>query len=111
MPGTFVAGWNDGAFKMKRFAYGRFQYELCTYNWENDFVTSCGKVLKVGDTYVNFHIPSSGIPLTDEVRLASYKEAYKHYKHLSPTERSYSAAVHGFSIPDTVSFCHPTQTF
>ena len=84
VPGTFVAGWNDGAFKMKRFAYGRFQYELCTYNWENDFVTSCGKVLKVGDTYVNFHIPSSGIPLTDEVRLASYKEAYKHYKHLFP---------------------------
>ena len=84
VPGTFVAGWNDGTFKMTRFAYGRFQYELCTYNWENDFVTSCGKVLHVGDTYVNFHIPSSGIPLTDEVRLASYKEAYKHYVHLFP---------------------------
>ena len=84
VPGTFVAGWNNGTFKMTRFAYGRFQYELCTYNWEKDFVTSCGKVLHVGDTYVNFHIPSSGIPLTDEVRLASYKEAYQHYKHLFP---------------------------
>ncbi|MCQ2485773.1 MAG: acyltransferase domain-containing protein [Clostridia bacterium] len=84
VPGTFVAGWNDGFFKMTRFAYGRFQYEVCTYNWENDFTFSCGKVMHPGDTYINFHIPSSGIPLTDEVRLASYKEAYKHYKHLFP---------------------------
>lgn len=84
VPGTFVAGWNDGFLKMKRFAYGRFQYEINTYDWDHDFVTSCGKVLKNGDTYINFHIPSSGIPLTDEVRLASYKEAYKQYVHLFP---------------------------
>lgn len=84
VPGAFSPGWNDGTFKMKRFAFGRFQYELKIYDWENDFVTSCGKVMKVGDTYVNFHIPSSGVPLTDEVRLASYKEAYQHYKHLFP---------------------------
>jgi len=84
VPGTFVAGWNDGTFAMTRFAYGRFQYELKVYDWEKDFVTSCGKVMHVGDTYVNFHIPSSGIPLTDEVRLASYREAYKHYRHLFP---------------------------
>lgn len=84
VPGTFVAGWNAGFLAMKRFAYGRFQYEINTYDWDHDFVTSCGKVLKAGDTYINFHIPSSGIPLTDEVRLASYKEAYKHYVHLFP---------------------------
>lgn len=84
VPGTFVAGWNDGFLKMKRFAYGRFQFEVCTYNWENDFTFSCGKVMHPGDTYINFHIPSSGIPLTDEVRLASYKDAYNHYKHLFP---------------------------
>lgn len=87
VPGTFVAGWNDGTFKMTRFAYGRFQYELKVYDWENDFVTSCGKIMRVGDTYVNMHIPSSGIPLTDDVRLASYKEAYEHYKHLFPDGR------------------------
>lgn len=84
VPGTFVAGWNDGTFKMKRFAYGRFQYEINTYDWENDFTFSCGKVMHPGDKYINFHIPSSGIPLTDEVRLASYREAYKHYVHLFP---------------------------
>lgn len=84
VPGTFVAGWNDGTFKMTRFAYGRFQFEVCTYNWENDFVFSCGKVLHPGDKFVNFHIPSSGISLTDDVRLAAYKEAYPHYKDLFP---------------------------
>ena len=84
VPGTFVAGWNDGTFKMKRFAYGRFQYEINTYDWDKDFTFACGKVMHPGDKYINFHIPSSGIPLTDEVRLASYKEAYEHYKYLFP---------------------------
>lgn len=84
VPGTFVAGWNDGFLKMRRFAYGRFQYELTTFGFDFDFVTSCGRRVSNGDTLVNFHIPSSGIPLTDEVRLASYKEAYKHYSHLFP---------------------------
>lgn len=83
VPGTFVAGWNDGFFKMGRFAYGRFQYELGTFD-RDDYKFKCGKVLKRGDTYVNFHIPSSGVPLTDEVRLDSYKKAYPHYKHLFP---------------------------
>lgn len=84
VPGTFVAGWNDGFLKMRRFAYGRFQYELTEFNFDFDFVTSCGRRVSRGDTLVNFHIPSSGIPLTDEVRLASYKTAYEHYKHLFP---------------------------
>ena len=82
--GTFHPGWNDGAFKMRRFAFGRFQYEVCTYDWENDFVTSCGKVMHVGDKYINIHIPSTGVPLTDDVRLASYKEAYEYYKDMFP---------------------------
>ena len=84
VPGTFVAGWNDGFLKMRRFAYGRFQYEVCEFGFFFDFLSSCGKRVVKGDKYVNFHIPSSGVPLTDEVRLASYKEAYPHYKHLFP---------------------------
>lgn len=84
VPGTFVPGWNNGFLKMTRFAYGRFQFEVSTYSKEYDFVTRCGKVIKNGDKYVNFHIPSSGIPLTEDVRLSSYKEAYRHYVHLFP---------------------------
>lgn len=83
VPGTFVAGWNDGFFKMERFAYGRFQYEVCTY-MDEEYTLKNGKVLKPGDKYVNFHIPSSGVSLTDDVRLDSYKKAYPHYKHLFP---------------------------
>ena len=84
VPGTFVATWNGGFFRLTRFAYGRFQYEISTYTNENDFVTKSGRVLTDGDKYINFHIPSSGIPLTDEVRLDSYRKAYEHYKHMFP---------------------------
>jgi len=84
VPGTFVGGWFDGFFKLRRFAYGRFQFEEAPYNFNFDFVTSCGKVVKKGDFALGFHIPSSGIPLTDEVRLDSYKKAYNAYKDRFP---------------------------
>lgn len=84
VPGTFVAGWNDGFLKMDRFAYGRFQYEIRKYDFDFDFITRTGHRVRRGDTLINFHIPSSGVPLTDEVRLSSYKEAYKHFVHLFP---------------------------
>ena len=79
--GTFVADWYDRFFKLTCFGYGRFQYEVMTYEGE-DFTMSSGKVFKAGDKYINMHIPSRGIPLTDEVRLASYKAAYPHFAHL-----------------------------
>lgn len=84
VPGTFVGGWFDGFFKLRRFAYGRFQFEEAPYNFTFDYKTSCGKVLKKGDFALGFHIPSSGVPLTDEVRLDSYKRAYNAYKDRFP---------------------------
>ena len=80
VPGTFVADWYDGFLKMRRFAYGRFQYEVAKSGFS--FTCSCGKVIREGDPLINFHIPSSGVPLTDEVRLASYREARPHYLSL-----------------------------
>ncbi len=82
-PGTFVGWWNDGLFRMNRFTRGRFQYERHAFPAE-DFTTSCGKVIRWGDPVANFHIPSSGVPLTDEVRLASYREAYEAYRPMFP---------------------------
>lgn len=79
--GTFVADWYDRFFKLTCFAYGRFQYEVMTYEGE-DFTMSSGRVFKSGDKYINMHIPSRGIPLTDEVRLASYRAAYPHFSGL-----------------------------
>ncbi len=78
VPGTFVAGWFNGFFRMSRVAYGRFQFEVCEYNNDEPFIMKCGKEIKKGDKYINFHIPSSGQPLTDDVRLDSYKKAYKY---------------------------------
>lgn len=78
VPGTFVAGWNDGFFKMNRFALGRFQFEYDDFPC--DFTTSAGVKIKKRQKCVNFHIPSSGIPLTDEVRLDSYKKAYEFFE-------------------------------
>lgn len=82
VPGTFVGGWYEGFLKMTRFAYGRFQYEITEYSPDESFTTKCGMVLKKGMPLVNFHIPSSGISLTDDVRLDSYKRAFGHFKDL-----------------------------
>jgi len=84
VPGTFVAPWFDGFFHMDRVAYGRFQYEVATYNMDEPFTMKNGHVVKKGDTFIGFHIPSSGVPLTDEIRYASYKEAYEHVKGFFP---------------------------
>lgn len=84
VPGTFVAGWYDGFFRLDRIAYGRFQYELSDFGGDEPYVMKCGKVVNPGDLAIGFHIPSSGVPLTDEVRMASYKEAYEHVKDLFP---------------------------
>lgn len=78
--GTFVAGWNEGFFRMTRFALGRFQYELNIFSHEGGYLTKCGYKIEEGEKIHGFHIPSSGIGLTDEVRLDSYKKAYDFYK-------------------------------
>ena len=77
--GTFVAGWDDRFFYASCFAFGRFQYETAVYGGD-DFTLACGKTLKHGDKFVNIHIPSRGIPLTDEIRFASYRAAYPYFK-------------------------------
>lgn len=87
VPGTFVGDWFGGFFEMRRFAFGRFQYEIIKdYDCHgmDGYKTKSGFVLKKGMTVINFHIPSSGISLTDEVRMDSYKKAYEHYKYLFP---------------------------
>lgn len=82
VPGIFVADWYNGFHDMTRFAYGRFQYEMREFSEE--FKTSCGIEIKKDDKYVNFHIPSSGVSLTDEIRFDSYKKAYEAFKHEFP---------------------------
>lgn len=78
VPGTFVETWNWGFMHMNRFALGRFQYEYDDADF--DFTTKAGVHIKKGQQVINFHIPSSGIPLTDDIRLDSYKKAYEFFK-------------------------------
>ena len=76
VPGTFVGGWFNGWFRLTRFALGRFQYEPISYNFGKAVELPCGETLLPGNPIAKMHIPSTGVPLTDEVRNASYKKAY-----------------------------------
>lgn len=77
--GTFVPDWNTGFYALRRFALGRYQFEMSTH-FGDSFTSSSGITVKNGDKVVGFHIPSSGIPLTDEVRLDAFKQAYGFFK-------------------------------
>ena len=89
VPGTFVTWWFDGYFRLTRFAFGRFQYEthrvrIYRKDGPRYYVMPSGKVIHEGDLFLNFHIPSSGEPLTDAVRYDSYKKAWEHLKGVFP---------------------------
>ena len=86
--GTFVRGWFKEFFELNRFALGRFQYNY-TEVGENDAHTlSNGYEVKVDDPSLGFHIPSSGVPLTDEVRFDSYRKAHKFFRDFFNSEYS-----------------------
>lgn len=70
--------WYDGFFRLNRFPLGRFQYE--PFSFPCDVITKNGIHISEGTKCFNMHIPSSGIPLTDDVRLDSYRKAYEFYK-------------------------------
>lgn len=75
--GIFVPQWYDGFLKMNRFTLGRFQYEKSSF--PTSYKTKSGYEIKKGTKCLSFHIPSTGVSLTDEVRLESYKRAYEFY--------------------------------
>ncbi len=76
--GVFVAWWATEFYNLRRFGLGRFQYDMGTFDME-DYTTSSGVKIKKGEKTLGFHIPSSGVSLTDEVRLDSYKKAYEFF--------------------------------
>lgn len=78
--GIFVGWWELGFYDLTRFALGRYQYDTGAEFDLDEYTTSAGITVKKGEKVLNFHIPSSGIPLTDEVRLDSFKQAYEFFK-------------------------------
>jgi len=76
--GTFVPGWARKFYTAELFALGRFQYEIGGFRDEH--YDRCGVKLNRHDKVLAVHIPSSGVSLTPEVRMDSYKRAYEFYK-------------------------------
>ncbi len=75
--GTFVPGWFGRYYRMDRFALGRFQFEKNIFDGQVFGVA--GHYVRNGDPILNMHIPSSGVPLTDEIRYDSYRRARDFY--------------------------------
>jgi len=70
--GIFVLFWYPGFYRMTRFAFGRLQFDLTSYNWET--YEKNGVTVKKGDPVLDCHIPSSG-KLTREMCWDSYRRA------------------------------------
>ena len=82
--GTLVAWWYPGFFSLKCMKLGRFEYEEGHARHTFKFKGVPGHdeyVLNKGSLMYNIHIPSTGISLTDEVRMDSYRKAWEYHKH------------------------------
>ena len=114
VPGTFVTWWFDGYFRLERFQFGRFQYEthrVRIYRNEGprEYALSSGAVIKEGDLFLNLHIPSSGVPLTDAVRRSSYEKAWAHLHRLFPEGKALFGCHSWLLYPKMQAFLPPTM--
>ena len=75
--GIFVADWFDRFFKLKRFTFGRLQYDITTH--KKDAIKIGDRRIEEGDLVLYCHIPSMG-PLLHEQCIDSYKKAYEYFK-------------------------------
>lgn len=66
--------WVSRALRGKLYRLGRLQFELIPYKF--DTYSRGGYTVNKGDTVINVHIPEGGA-MTSEMRLDSYKRAYK----------------------------------
>lgn len=96
--GIFVGDWATGFYNLTRFTLGRYQYDTITEFDEDEYTTSSGITLKKGDKVLGFHIPSSGIPLTDDVRIDSLKKAYNYFKDFRRKDGMMIFACHSWLI-------------
>ncbi|MDD6799715.1 MAG: acyltransferase domain-containing protein [Firmicutes bacterium] len=84
--GSSVGLWYHIFFRLTGFCFGRFQYETIPFpierlRFENVYCEGPrgSAVFHDYDFCVTIHIPSSGVPITDEVRMDSYKKAHAFY--------------------------------
>jgi len=121
--GTFVFGWFPDFYRLKRFALGRFQYDVSTYPSES--YEKFGLSIKKGDVAYGLHIPSSG-PLTQEECHESYLKAFNFFGQeplvvwcqswlLNPHHREFlpekSNMVQFLNDFDIISYASPQEKF
>lgn len=75
--GTFVAWWFDLFFQLKRFCFGRLQFEVVRFehNYEKD-----GVKFTPDSLVLNTHIPRTGTPMDIESCHKAYDAAKKFFK-------------------------------
>lgn len=83
--GSFVAWWFPGFFNMTRYALGRLQFEMSTY--EGEEYTKNGKILRKGDKVIGVHIPRSETPITKEATDDAYAKAAKFFIDQIPNKQ------------------------
>lgn len=76
--GSFVAYWFPRFFIPDRFALGRLQFEIISYDW--DPYEGKGVSLQKGDKVINVHIPRTGTGIRREVLDDSYARAAEFFK-------------------------------
>ena len=72
--GTFVSSWFPNLFRLRRFTFGRLQFELSHFS-EDKFECSDGTVLKSKDRVIAVHIPRSSMPLSKQNCDGAYEAA------------------------------------
>ena len=77
--GTFSYTWFPNLFRLKRFAFGRLQFEEAKFQ-EEHFTCSCGLELDRETEVLAVHIPRVDMPLSKENCDASYEAAAEFYK-------------------------------
>lgn len=76
--GNFVSFWYNIFFSCDIVKLGRLEYENTTYDRDIPY-EKCGLEITKGYPVKSIHIPSHDGPLTDEIRLKSYKKAYEFF--------------------------------
>lgn len=77
--GTFVASWYPIFYSRRLVKLGRLEYETHPYYWEEPYIWR-DLCVKKGDPVKSIHIPSSGEPFDQAVRLDSYRRAYDFFR-------------------------------
>lgn len=103
--GTFVPDWFPGFFYMRRFSFGRLQFELARFS-EESFACKNGQILKKGDRTLAVHIPRSPMPFSKEACDNAYSLAAKFFADEFPGDYVIFTCGSWLLYPKNSEFLH-----